>query len=135
VITNTALTPLFSPCICPINPALFSKWWTSPFSRSCRNSPSSAELAKTSTSGSLPMCSYRMGRTSITRWSRTAGAGGTGSMRRSIPNLRNWRAKHEPRKKVCGLILHPFRRGLQERKERAITRPLRPCAVGHRNQE
>lgn len=35
---------------------------------------------RTSTVAPLLMCSYRMARTSITRWSKTAGAGGIGSM-------------------------------------------------------
>ena len=45
----------------------------------------SKPMARISAGAPLPRCSCRMARMSITRWSKTAGAGGIGSMRRGIP--------------------------------------------------
>jgi len=46
-------------------------------------------IARTSTGAPLLTCCCRMGRTSITNWSRTAGAGGTGSMRQGMRYLKS----------------------------------------------
>jgi hypothetical protein len=55
-----------------------------------------------------------MGRTSITRWSKTAGAGGIGNMRRGIRYLKVWRRKRRRRRKGCGLIRSRCRLGVAE---------------------
>jgi hypothetical protein len=67
--------------------------------------------ARTSTGAPLPMCSSRMEPSSTTRWSRTVGAGGIGSMRRKIRCLKDWRRKRERPRKGCGLIRIRCRRG------------------------
>src|SRR6267143_7150018 len=71
--------------------------------------------ASTSTGASLPLSSCRMAPTSITRWSKTAGYGGIGSMRRGMSSSKDWRGKHERGGKGCGLIRNPCRRGRDER--------------------
>jgi hypothetical protein len=59
-----------------------------------------------------------MARTSIKHSSKTAGAGGIGSMRPTIPSLRHWRRRRERRRKACGWILSSYRRGSGGRSRR-----------------
>ena len=74
----------------------------------------------------LPMYSCAMAPTSITNWSKTAGAGGTGSMRLEIRCLKGWRRKHERRRKACGLIRSRCRRGSGGSHEFSPTDEIRP---------
>src|SRR5580765_5209753 len=67
-----------------------------------------------------------MAPTSITRSSKTAGVGGTGSMRLGIRCLKGWRREHEKRRRACGSILLPFRPGIIGRREGASFRPDGP---------
>ena len=52
-----------------------------------------------------------MARTSIKHSSKTAGAGGIGSIRPTIPSLRHWRRRRERRRNACGPIRSRCRRG------------------------
>jgi hypothetical protein len=54
----------------------------------------------------VEMCSCGMARTSITCWLKTAGAGGTESMRQGIRHLKGWKRKRGRPRKVYGKILH-----------------------------
>lgn len=49
--------------------------------------------------------------TRFTRWSRTAGAGGTGSMRRPIRCWKSWKLKREMRSRDYGPTIIPSPRG------------------------
>ena len=71
----------------------------------------SRHSTKTSTGGPLPTYFCSMAPTSITRWSKTAGGGGIGSMRRQIRCWKGWRTKREMRRKACGLIRSRCHRG------------------------
>jgi endonuclease YncB( thermonuclease family) len=51
----------------------------------------------------LPMCCYRMEPTAITRWSKTVGAGGIGSMRQEIGAGRVGEGSGEAREARKGL--------------------------------
>jgi hypothetical protein len=63
------------------------------------------------------MCSCTMVPTSITCWSKTAGAGGTGNMRLGIWFWRNWNVEHGLQGKGSGLIHHRFRPGSIESRD------------------
>ena len=63
--------------------------------------------ARTSTGVPLETRSYSMAPTSTTRWSKTVGAGGIGSMRWQIRCWKGWRRKHERLRKSCGSSQHP----------------------------
>ena len=54
---------------------------------------------------------YRMERTSITRWSEKAGAGGIGCICQEIRGSKGWRTKREGDGKDCGPIRIQCRRG------------------------
>jgi hypothetical protein len=57
--------------------------------------------AETSTDAPSPMCSHRMGPTSIARWSKTAGVGGTGNTRQVMRVFEGLRRKPERPRKAC----------------------------------
>jgi len=71
----------------------------------------SRPLVRTSMGAPMPKCVCWMEPTSIIRWSKMAGAGGIGNMRREIPCLKGWRREHGRRRMACGLIQHLFRLG------------------------
>ena len=90
----------------------------SPSGRKSRFRPT----ASTSTGVPLPMCFSQMERTSITNWSKTVGAGGTGSMRQGI---RCWKGESTKRKRLrkgCGLIRSRCRRGSGGSGESSLSR-------------
>ena len=72
-------------------------------------SPQKFIFPTTSRRNPIYICFYLMAPTSTTRWSRTADAGGIGSMRWGIQCWKGWRKTHAKRRKACGLILHPSR--------------------------
>ena len=72
-------------------------------------SPQKFIFPTTSRRNPIYLCFYLMAPTSTTRWSRTADAGGIGSMRWGIQCWKGWRKTHAKRRKACGLILHPSR--------------------------
>jgi hypothetical protein len=72
-----------------------------------------------------------MAPTSTIRWSKTAGAGGIGSMRREIRCWKDSKSQHERPRKACGLIRSRYRRGSGERGtgERSIPDRLFPHSL------
>jgi hypothetical protein len=72
------------------------------FSRHSREDGSPTRTGGTSPSGAFVR---------LARWSKTAGAGGIGSMRQGIGYLRAWRRQHERPRKACELILLPSHGG------------------------
>ena len=97
---------------------------------------SSIPTARIRTGAPLQTCSCGMAPTSITHWSKTAGAGGIGSMRQGIPCWKAWRRTHEKRRKVCGKIRSRCHRGSGERalvRTRGISLPVdafcAPCST------
>ena len=79
----------------------------SPLGKKSRSRPT----VTISTRAPLPMWSCPMGPTSITRSSKTARAGGIGSMRQGIQCWKGYRRKPERPRMACGLIRSWCRRG------------------------